>query len=161
LKKRYFASLAVAGVAALSLATAVWAGVLSFGNPVPDTTCGNPGVAGTMGLANYFATHAGGVLTVKSCSALCKATAAQCKRAVAGNIACFNTLNARNEQFADAACEADTGTASDAKQCKLAVHNSALTQRDSLHAELDSDLADCTGWGLDCLDACQALGAPT
>ncbi|HTO08400.1 MAG TPA: hypothetical protein VMR86_15245 [Myxococcota bacterium] len=152
---RAVASLGAAGITALSLATAVWAGV--FANPVFPATCGNPDVASAMGPPNYFEMHAGGVLTVKSCSALCKTNAAQCKRAVAANGACMNTFLSRSLQFNDAECEADYPT--QAKACKSNAHDYwEVTRKNDLKNTLADDRTGCANWGSDCIAACQILG---
>ena len=148
--------LALLALTVLAFAPAAQAGSsTSFADPFQVFACGSPDVASKMQDPNYFATQ-GNALTVRSCNALCKLGAAECKQIVATALKCESLAIAKLQQFRDANC-ADQG--GDVKTCKVAVRSDVLNLRSQEQGISTEQTAACTNWGNNCMTQCATLAS--
>jgi len=160
-KKTILACTVLASVGG-ALATAVIAGVGSSPPllpPIKGNICPEIGVVAQMSDPNYFSIF-GAVLTLKSCSALCKVAVAECRHSASAAAACNDAVLKGALTTLSAGCAiSPVPYGSDISSCRKGAATALAEERLGVRSELLSARDDCIDWGQECTSDCQQLGA--
>ena len=126
----------------------------SFTDPIGSGVCGELDTVSQMQFPSYFSTHGGTDSTRRTCEALCRTAAAQCKQATSATAGCYLKGVARSQQFELSACGQDNTVALSVKECRSTVRSDLAASKAVIMAQRASKLAECVTWGSDCILSC-------